>query len=197
VVDFGTRIGDDSGMSTRGGAVHVSVTRRHYKDRVYETTLLRRSYREDGKVKTETVGNLSHLPAETIELVRRSLAGERFIPAEGVEIRRSVPHGHVAALLGLARSLDLARLLDARHSRERDLVLGMIIARVLAPASKLATARSLDVTTLGASLGISGASEDELYGALDWLGARQERIERRLAERHLSPGGQVFVDLSS
>jgi hypothetical protein len=190
-------MGDDSPMSTRGGAVHVSVTRRHYKDRVYETTLLRRSYREGGKVKTETVGNLSHLPPEVIELVRRGLAGERFIPADGVEIRRSVPHGHVAAVLGLARSLDLARLLDPRRSRERDLALGMLVARVLAPASKLATARSLDATTLGASLGISGATEDELYGALDWLLERQDRIERRLAGRHLSAGGQVYVDLSS
>jgi len=184
-------------MSTRGGAVHVSVTRRHYKDRVYETTLLRRSYREDGKVKTETVGNLSHLPAELIEIVRRGLAGERFLPAAGLEIRRSVPAGHVAAVLGLARALDLPRLLDPRRSRERDLVLGMVVARVLAPASKLATARSLATTTLGAELGIGGASEDELYGALDWLGARQARIEKRLAERHLAAGGAVYVDLSS
>jgi transposase len=184
-------------MSTRGGAVHVAVTRRHYKDRTYETTLLRRSYREGGKVRTETVGNLSHLPAEVIELVRRGLAGERFVPAAGLEIRRSVPHGHVAAVLGVARSLGLPRLLDPRRSRERDLVLGMVAARVLAPASKLATARGLDATTLGATLGISGASEDELYTALDWLGARQERIEKRLAERHLAAGGAVYVDLSS
>jgi len=184
-------------MSTRGGAVHVSVTRRHYKDRVYETTLLRRSYREGGRVRTETVGNLSHLPPALIELVRRGLAGERFVPASGVEIRRSVPAGHVAAVLGFARSLGLPRLLDPRPSRERDLALGMLVARVLTPASKLATARSLDATTLGASLGIGGASEDELYAALDWLGARQERIERRMAERHLAAGGQVYVDLSS
>jgi Transposase DDE domain len=184
-------------MSTRGGAVHVAVTRRHYKDRVYETTLLRRSYREDGKVRTETVGNLSHLPPELIELVRRGLAGERFVAASGLEIRRSVPAGHVAAVLGVARALGLERLLDPRRSRERDLVLGMVVARVLAPASKLATARSLDATTLGATLGIGGAGEDELYAALDWLGARQARIERRLAARHLAPGGSVYVDLSS
>lgn len=184
-------------MSTRGGAVHVAVTRRHYKDRVYETTLLRRSYREGGRVRTETVGNLSHLPAELIELIRRGLAGERFVAASGVEIRRSVPAGHVAAVLGSARGLGLDRLIDPRHSRERDLVLGMVVARVLAPASKLATARGLDATSLGATLGISGASEDELYAALDWLGERQERIERRLAARHLAAGGSVYVDLSS
>lgn len=184
-------------MSTRGGAVHVATTRRHYKDRVYETHLLRRSYREDGRVKTETVGNLSHLPAELIELVRRGLAGERFVSASGLVIRRSVPHGHVAAVLGMARHLGLARLLDPSRSRERDLALAMIAARVLAPASKLATSRGLDATTLGATLGVGGATEDELYAALDWLGARQERIEARLAKRHLGPGDLVYVDLSS
>ena len=99
-------------MSSRGGAVHVATTRRHYKGRVYETHLLRRSYREGGKVKTETVGNISHLPAELIELVRRGLRGERFLPASGLEIRRSAPHGHVVAVLGTLRALGLEALLD-------------------------------------------------------------------------------------
>lgn len=184
-------------MSTRGGAVHVATTRRHYKDRVYETHLLRRSYREDGRVKTETVGNLSHLPPELIDLVRRGLAGERFLPTAGMEIRRSLPHGHVAAVLGMARELGLERLIDPRRSRERDLVVGMLVARLLAPGSKLATARRLSQTTLGAALGIEGATSDELYAALDWLGARQARIEARLAARHLDPGGLVLYDLSS
>ena len=184
-------------MSTRGGAVHVATTRRHYKDRVYETHLLRRSYREGGKVKTETVGNISHLPPELIDVVRRGLAGERFLPASGLEIRRSVPHGHVAAILGTLRSLGLERLIEGRRSRERDLVVGMLVARLLAPASKLATARGLGATTLGTTLGIEGASEDELYAALDWLGERQARIEARLAKRHLVPGGLVYYDLSS
>jgi Transposase DDE domain len=184
-------------VSTRGGAVHVATTRRHYKDRVYETHLLRRSYREGGKVKTETVGNLSHLPPELIDLVRRGLAGERFLPAAGMEIRRSLPHGHVAAALGALRATGLERLIDARRSRQRDLVVGMIVARLLAPGSKLATARRLSQTTLGATLGIEGATEDELYAALDWLGARQARIEARLAARHLEPGGLVLYDLSS
>ena len=184
-------------MSTRGGAVHVATTRRHYKDRVYETHLLRRSYREGRQVKTETVGNISHLPPELIELVRRGLAGERFVAASGFEIRRSVPHGHVAAVLGTLRSLDLERLIDPRRSRQRDLVVGMVVARLLAPASKLATARSLGTTTLGTTLGIADASEDELYGALDWLLTRQPRIEARLAARHLAEGGLVYYDLSS
>ena len=164
---------------------------------MYETHLLRRSYREGGKVKTETVGNISHLPPELIELVRRGLAGERFLPSSGFEIRRSVPHGHVAAVLGTLRAIGLERLIDPRHSRARDLVVGMLVARLLAPASKLATARGLGATTLGATLGITGASEDELYGALDWLGEHQDRIEARLAARHLSPGGLVYYDLSS
>ena len=190
-------IDDDACVSTRGGAVHVATTRRHYKDRVYETHLLRRSYREGGKVKTETVGNLSHLPPELIDLVRRGLAGERFLPASGMEIRRSVPHGHVAAVLGTLRSLGVERLIEPRRSRARDLVVGMLVARLIAPASKLATARGLGATTLGDLLGIGDASEDELYGALDWLGERQARIEARLAARHLVPGGLVYYDLSS
>ena len=184
-------------MSTRGGAVHVATTRRHYKGRVYETHLLRRSYREGGKVKSETVGNISHLPAELIDLVRRGLAGERFLPADGLELRRSLPHGAVVAVLGTLRALGLDALLEARRSRERDLVVGMIAARLLAPSSKLATTRRWTQSTLAASLGIGDANEDELYGALDWLLERQDRIERRLAARHLEPGGLVLYDLSS
>ena len=190
-------MGDDPCVSSRGGAVHVATTRRHYKDRVYETHLLRRSYREGGKVRTETLGNISHLPPPLIDLVRRGLAGERFLPAAGMEIRRSLPHGHVAAVLGTLRSAGLERLIEGRRSRQRDLVVGMIVARLLAPSSKLATVRRLGQTTLGATLGIAGASEDELYEALDWLGARQARIEARLAARHLEPGGLVLYDLSS
>jgi len=190
-------MGDDPCVSSRGGAVHVATTRRHYKDRVYETHLLRRSYREGGKVRTETLGNISHLPPPLIDLVRRGLAGERFLPAAGMEIRRSLPHGHVAAVLGTLRSAGLERLIEGRRSRQRDLVVGMVVARLLAPSSKLATVRRLGQTTLGATLGIAGASEDELYEALDWLGARQARIEARLAARHLEPGGLVLYDLSS
>jgi len=184
-------------VSTRGGAVHVATTRRHYKGRVYETHLLRRSYREGGKVKSETLGNISHLPPELIDLVRRGLRGERFVAAQGLELRRSTPHGAVVAVLGTLRALGLDALLDPRRSRERDLVVGMIAARLLAPASKLATTRRWTQSTLAASLGIADATIDECYGALDWLLARQERIERRLAARHLEPGGLVLYDLSS
>ncbi len=184
-------------MTTRGGAVHVATTRRHYRGRTYETHLLRRSYREGGKVKTETLGNISHLPPELIDLIRRGLRGERFLPAAGIELRRSLPHGAVVAVVGTLRALGLEALLDPRRSRERDLVVGMIAARLLAPGSKLATTRRWRQSTLAATLGVADAGADELYGALDWLLARQERIERRLAARHLEPGGLVLYDLSS
>ena len=184
-------------MPERGRAIHVATTRRHYKGRVYETHLLRRSYREGGKVKTETVGNLSHLPAELIELVRRGLRGERFTSADGLEIRRSTPHGHVVAVLGTLRALGLEALLDRRPSRGRDLVTAMIAGRLLAPGSKLALSRRLGQTTLGVALGVAEATEDELYAALDWLIERQPAIEARLAARHLEPGGLVLYDLSS
>lgn len=184
-------------MVRRGQAVHVATTRRHYKGKVYETHLLRRSYREGGQVRTETVGNISHLPAELIDLVRRGLKGERFTGADGLERRASLPHGHVVAVLGTLRRLGLDALIDRRPSRSRDLVVALIAARLLAPGSKLDTARRLSQTTLGAALGVADASEDELYGAMDWLLERQGAIEARLAARHLGEGGLVLYDLSS
>ncbi len=185
-------------MSARGAGVHVVTTRRRYKDRVYEAHLLRRTYREGGKVKNETVANLSRLPAETIELVRRSLRGERFLPAsEAFEVERSLPHGHVACVLGMARALELARLLDRQPSPERARVLAMICQQVLAPGSKLACTRSLGQSTLAEELGVEGVDADQLYAALDWLVERQEQIERRLARRHLGEGAHVLYDVSS
>src|SRR3970282_1679818 len=168
-------------MACRGGAGHVVTTRRRYRARVYEAHLLRRTYREGGTVKNETVGNLSHLPAETIELVRRSLRGERFLSVdESVAVEHSLPQGHVEAALTMARRLELARLLDRRPSRERSLVLAMLVERLLPPASQLAAPRSLADSTLAPELGLEGADEDDLYRALDWLSERQQAIERRL-----------------
>jgi transposase len=165
---------------------------------VYEAHLLRRTYREGGKVKNETVANLSRLPRETIELVRRSLRGEQFLSAvDGFEVCRSLPHGHVAAVLGMARRLELARLLDRRPSPERSRVLAMICQQVLAAGSKLACTRALGQSTLAEELQVEGVDADELYGALDWLGERQERIEARLARRHLEEGAHVLYDVSS
>jgi hypothetical protein len=184
-------------MASRGGAVHVATTRRHYKDKVYETTLLRRSYREGGKVKTETLGNLSHLPPETIALIRESLAGVTHVEAgEGWDIERSLPHGHVAAAWAMARKLGLAELLGP-PCPERDLALALVVARVVKPGSKLATTRWWQATTLADDLGVAGASADDVYGAMDWLVARQAGIEAALARRHLEPGGRVLYDLSS
>jgi len=165
---------------------------------VYEAHLLRRSYREGGKVRNETLANLSRLPAETIELVRRSLRGEQFLSAaDGFEVERSLPHGHVAAVLGMARRLELARLLDRQPSPERSRVLAMICQQLLAPGSKLACTRALGQSTLAEQLAVEGVDADELYSALDWLGERQERIEARLARRHLAEGAQVLYDVSS
>ena len=119
--------------------MHVATTRRQHKDKVYETHLLRRSYREDGKVKNETLANLSHLPAQTIQLIRESLAGKAHVVAgEGFDIERSVPHGHVALLWAMAEQLDLAKVLGP-PCPERDLALSLVLARCAKPASKLAT----------------------------------------------------------
>ena len=184
-------------MPTRSGKVHVATTRRHYKGKVYETHLLRRTYREGGKVKNETVGNLSHLPAETIELIRRSLAGEHFVSGSDLEVRRSRPHGHVVAVAEVMRQLGMAELLDRQPCRQRDLVLALIGARLLEPQSKLATSRTWGESTLSAVFGVEDASVDEIYAALDWLRERQPKIEERLARRHLAEGGLALYDLSS
>jgi transposase len=176
----------------------VATTRRHYKGKVYETALLRRSYREGGKVKHETLGNLSHLPAHLIELVRRGLAGETFVPAgEEFRIERSLPHGHVAAVLGTARRLGLERLLGRERSRERDLCLAMVCQRLLRAGSKLSATRQFELSTLGEELAVGDACEAELLAAMDWLLPQQERIEAGLARRYLSEGGFVLYDLSA
>ena len=178
--------------------MHVVTNTVRRGDREYTAVLLRRSYREEGKVKKETLANLSHLPPETIELVRRSLRGERFLAAaEAFTVERSLPHGHAAAVLAMARRLELARLLDRASSRQRQRALAMICQRVLEPGSKLACTRQLAQSTLAEELGVEGADADELYAALDWLGERQERIEGGLARRHLAQGELVLYDVSS
>src|SRR4051812_7004939 len=180
------------------GAMHVVTNRREGTHREYVTHLLRRSYREGGKVKNETLANLSHLPDGLIELIRGALAGRRYLDSEAAfAIERSLPAGHVGAALAMARRLELGRLLDRAPGRERDLCLAMICQQALAPGSKLATVRALSQSTLGDELAVVGADEDELYGALDWLLERQVRIEDRLARRHLTNGELVLYDVSS
>lgn len=189
-------------MAKRGEAVHVATTTRRYKGRVYRTHLLRRTFREAGQVKHETLGNISHLPESLVDIIRRSLKGESFVCAqEAFECVRSLPCGHVAATLGTLRKLGLESLLASKRCRERDLVVAMVVARVLEPRSKLATARCLDKETassvLASALGIDSADEDELYHAMDWLLSRQPRIEQKLARRHLVGHTLVLYDLTS
>ena len=170
---------------------------------VYTSQLLRRSYRDaEGKVRHENLGNLSHLPPEVIDAIRAMLAGRRLVDLdEDFEITRSLPHGHVAAVLGVLRGLDLERLLDRERCRERDLVLAMIVQRLIAPGSKLSATRRFSQTTLSDELNLGEVTESELLAAMDWLLERQNRIERTLARRHLQDAGEgdgfVLYDLSS
>jgi len=189
-------------MARRGGAVHVATTTRKRKGKVYHSYLLRRSYRDGKKVKHETVGNLSHLPMPVIDLIRRALKGESFVSAEeSFECVRSLPHGHVAAVLGTLKKLGLDQIIASRRSRRRDLVVAMIAARIVDPRSKLAMARGLSeetaFSTLGEVLDVVSASEDELYAAMDWLLPRQEKVEVQLARQHLSDGTLVLYDITS
>lgn len=178
--------------------MHVVTNRIRRGDKEYTATLLRRSYREDGKVKKETLANLSHLPAEAIDAIRRVLAGESLMSAEDAfEIERSLPAGHVNAALVMARRLGLAELLDRSASRQRDLCMAMIISRVICPGSKLSTVRTLGQSTLATELGVEGVDEDDLYTAMDWLIGRQARVEDRLAKRLLADGEMVLYDVSS
>jgi transposase len=185
-------------MPQRGGAVHVVTTRRQYKGREYVTHLLRRSYRADGKVKNETVGNISHLPESVVDVVRRALRGESLVPAaQQLEILRSRPHGHVQAVRAAMQALGFESLIASRASPERDLVCAMVAARVLAPQTKLAMTRWWHTVTLAQEFGVEQAEADEVYAAMDWLLERQEHIERKLAARHLHEGAIALYDLSS
>ena len=182
--------------------MHMEKSRSHQvlkdgTERVYQRHLLRRSYRDGGKVRKETLANLSHLPNDAIEAVRLVLAGRAVVDADGgVEVARSLGHGHVAAVAAQARALGLPGLLGP-PCRERDLAYALIISRVARPASKLSTIGWWDDTTLGPDLGVAGASTDEVYDAMDWLAARQDDIEATLARRHLAQGGMALFDLSS
>jgi transposase len=185
-------------MASRNQRVHVVTTSRSYKGRTYRTHLLRHSYRENGQVKNETVGNLSHLPEPVVELIRKALQGEILAPVTSAfEILSSSPQGHVQAVLTAMRRLGFATLLASRPSRERDLVVAMVAARILEPYSKLATTRAWHTATLAEDCGVREAGEDDLYGAMDWLLERQPRIERKLAARHLDEQSLALYDLTS
>jgi hypothetical protein len=182
------------------------VTKTGYVDkqgrpRDYSSAYLRRTYREAGKVKNETVANLSALPEHVIDLIDAGLKGQQLVPAsEAVTITRSVPHGHVAAVHAMGRKLGLPALLGPAGP-QRDLALALVISRAVAPASKLSTLTWWPDTTLGADLGVAGASTGDIYAAMDWLASRQDAIEAELAARHLAPavnpGQMALFDLSS
>jgi transposase len=186
-------------MPKRGGRAHVATIKTKGKDGVeYTSYLLRRSYREAGRVRHENLGNLSHLPLEIIEAIRKMLAGRVLVDVEErFEIASSLPHGHVAAVLAVFRQLDLERLLSRQRSPQRDLAVAMICQLVITPCSKLSMTRRFSQTTLSDELSLGEVTEAELLEAMDWLLARQARVEKTLARRHLTDGGFVLYDLSS
>jgi hypothetical protein len=193
-------------MAVRSGAMHVARNKRTYvaksgERRVYESVLVRRTYREGGKVRHETLANLSALPAETVAAVEATVKGERLVPAgQAVTITGSLPHGHVAAVHAMAAKLGLPALLGPA-GRARDLALALVISRVVRPGSKLSTLAWWSDVTLGADLGVEQASTDDIYAAMDWLARRQDAIEAGLAARHLAPAANparmALFDLSS
>jgi hypothetical protein len=179
----------------------TGYTDKQGRTRDYASAYLRRTYRQDGKVKNETVANLSALPDHVIDLIDAGLKGTPLVPAsQAVTITSSLPHGHVAAVHAMAVKLGLPALLGPA-CRQRDLALALIICRVAAPASKLSTLAWWSDVTLGADLGVTAACTDDIYAAMDWLEHRQDKIEAQLAARHLAPaanpGRMALFDLSS
>ncbi len=178
---------------TKSVRMHVARTPSKYVDKAghvhrYESILVRRTFRDGAKVRHETLANLSKLPAEVITAIEATLKGQTLVPAaEQFSITRSLPHGHVAAVAAMARTLGLPAVLGPA-CRSRDLALGLIISRVIRPKSKLSTLAWWSDSTMGADLGLAGASTDEIYAAMDWLADRQAAIETKLAAKHLAPG---------
>lgn len=160
--------------------------------------LLREASRDGKKTRKRTLANLSDWPQEKLESLRRVLRNERLVSPEDLfVIHKTLPHGHAQAVLEMIRRLELAHLISPQPCRERDLVVAMIAQRLLNPCSKLATTRQWHTTTLAEELGVGAATENDLYEAMDWLGERQEKIEKKLAARHLGEGGLVLYDVSS
>lgn len=178
-------------MSKNKRAVHVATIKKRHNGKTYVTHLLRRTFREDGKVKQVTVGNLSDLPEDLIEVIRRRLAGDP-LPADerGFRIVRSLPHGHVAAVLGTLKKIGLDRLISSKPCREAERVVAMIALRIVSPGSKSANLTSLQPETaehsLGGELQLEDVETAEIYEAMDWLLKRQARIENKLAKKHLA-----------
>ena len=190
-------------MSSPKRRVHIATITKTHNGKTYTSVLLRRTYRENGKVKHETLGNLSDLPPDVLDFMRRRLNGEldETAPNGPFEIVRSLPHGNVAAVLQTARNIGLDQLLASRPCRERDLILALVVSRVISPRSKLSACAHLQAetakSTLGEELKLGEVDVHELYAAMDWLLARQKRIENKLAKKHLQGGLLVLFDVSS
>ncbi len=185
-------------MGQKLTGLYVAEIKSRYKDRVYTTFLLRRTYREGGKVKQQTIANLSALPTDAIAILRDVLRGHDYVPQEeGLQCVATRAHGHVAAVQAMIDRLGLAKLIAPEPSSHRDLVLALVTARVVRPLTKLATTRWWQTTTLADESAVADARMEDVYKALDWLLEQQERIEKGLARRHLQEGSMVLYDLSS
>jgi transposase len=190
-------------MGSKQRKLRVETVKKKVKGKVYTSVLLRCSFREDGKVKHRTLGNLSQLPPDVIDFMKRRLSGElsENAPQSSFEIVRSLPHGNVMAVLETAKQLGLENLLGSRPSRERDLIMALIVSRILSPRSKLSTNTALSTETakhtLSEELDLGEVDVHQLYTAMDWLIERQTRIENKLAKKHLKDGHLVLFDVSS
>ncbi len=190
-------------MNEKKRAVHIATVTKQHKGKTYVSHLLRHSYREDGKVKHLTLGNLSDLPEDLIEIMRSRLAGKP-LPCSAddqIQVVRSLPHGHVLAVLGSLRKIGLDRLISSKPCRQSQLIIAMIVLRIIAPGSKLANYTALQSATaqhtLAEQMGLDEVNVAEMYAALDWLLARQARIENKLAKKHLKEGTLILYDVSS
>lgn len=185
-------------MKAKPRSMHVAKISRTVKGVTYTTWLLRRTYREDGKVKHETLANLSALPEHAILALQKSLKGDPLVSPEDLfDVVRTLPHGHVEAVLLTISRLGLPRMFGSNDVRKRQIVLALIAQRILAPSSKLASARLWLGTTLAEEFGVADASMDEIYEAMDWLLGKQKGLENQLAKRHLQEGGLVLYDVTS
>lgn len=180
--------------------MYVSTTIRKRNGKAYKNHLIRSSYRENGKVKHKTICNISHLPADLIESIRKRLKIGKPLEANGFSITRSLPHGHVKALLQLIKNIGLDQVIAAKPSPERNIILALIIQRIINPCSKLASFKEFQkataTTSIGQELNLEAVSKDDVYSALDWLFSSQERIEKKLAHKHLDQGTIVLYDIS-
>ncbi len=198
MLDFCLMLWYISSMNKKQNGLYVADIRKRYKGKEYCSHLVRRSYREGGKVNQDTISNITHLPAETRELIRQSLKGRVLVPVdEAFETINSRAHGHVLAIRKTISDLGLLKIIASTNSRQRKIIEALLIARIINPQTKLSTNRWWHTTTIPELLDIEDADVDEIYEAMDWLLKRQPKIEKALADKHLEEGGLVLYDASS